>query len=124
MQLPLEFPNDSSTSILLFRQVGGVQGYRQASGQDQVCSDWQCPQALDSRAATACACLGPLRHARGTGARHDGKGSWARFRSMDEWAPLLELLSDKDSALRACETHALAHELGTKPLHTLSNSRK
>lgn len=45
-----------------------------------------------------------------------------RFGSTDERAVTLEFLSDNGGAFRAIETHALAHELGIKPVHTPVNS--
>jgi putative transposase len=46
----------------------------------------------------------------------------ARFGSTDQRAITLEFLSDNCGAFRAIETHALARELGIKPIHTLLNS--
>lgn len=46
----------------------------------------------------------------------------ARFASTDERAITAEFLSDNGGAFRATETHALAHELGIKSVHTLVNS--
>jgi transposase InsO family protein len=46
----------------------------------------------------------------------------ARFGSTDERAITLEFLSDNGGAFRAIETHALARELGIKPVHTPVNS--
>ena len=45
-----------------------------------------------------------------------------RFGSTDEWAVSLEFLSDNGDAFQAIETHALAHPLGIKPVHTPVNS--
>lgn len=46
----------------------------------------------------------------------------ARFGTVDERAITLEFLSDNGGAFRAHETHALAHALGIKPVHTPVNS--
>jgi transposase InsO family protein len=46
----------------------------------------------------------------------------ARFGNADERAVTLEFLSDNGGAFRANETHALAHELGIKPVDTPVNS--
>lgn len=46
----------------------------------------------------------------------------ARFGTADERAITLEFLSDNGGAFRAHETHALAHALGIKPVHTPVNS--
>lgn len=45
-----------------------------------------------------------------------------RFGSTDERSVMLEFLSDNGGAFRAIETHALAHELGIKLVHTPFNS--
>lgn len=46
----------------------------------------------------------------------------ARFGAADERVVTVEFLSDNGGAFRANETHALAHELGIKPVHTPVNS--
>jgi putative transposase len=46
----------------------------------------------------------------------------ARFGSTDQRAIALEFLSDNGGAFRVIETHALARELGIKPIHTPVNS--
>jgi putative transposase len=46
----------------------------------------------------------------------------ARFGGADEEAITVEFLSDNGGAFRANEAHALAHELGIRPLHAPVNS--
>jgi transposase InsO family protein len=46
-----------------------------------------------------------------------------RFGSTDERAITVEFLNDNGGAFRAIETHALARELGIKPVHTPVTAR-
>lgn len=46
----------------------------------------------------------------------------ARFGSTDERAITVEFLSDNGGAVRAIETHALAHEVGIRRVNTPENS--
>jgi transposase InsO family protein len=46
----------------------------------------------------------------------------ARFGSTGERAIIVEFLGDNGGAFRTIETHALAHELGIKPVHGPVNS--